>query len=80
MKILGDGAMGIVVTAVIVIAGILVIAGLQGSFTVDTAEYNATTEAIAGLSVFPEYFGTIALIIVAVFILALITGFGKTSM
>ena len=77
MKILSDGAMGIVTTAVVIVAGLLVLSGLQGSLTANSAEYNATSTAITGLSVFPDYFSTIAIIIVAVFILALITGFGR---
>ena len=76
--VLSRGAIGVVVVAITVVIGLAILSNFQDNFTSGTAEYNATEDAIEGLSEFPTWFTTIVIIIVAVFILGLVMLLGRT--
>ena len=68
-------AMALVVTGVGVAVGLQIMGDVQDDMTVDSEEYNATGDAISGVSKFPAKFGLIATVVVAAIILGVLVNF-----
>ena len=62
----------IVVIAVVSVLGLTLLADQQDDYTVNSAEYNATADAITGVSKFPEKLPMIAGVIVLVLIITIL--------
>jgi hypothetical protein len=66
------------IALVFIIAGLGIAYGLQAmgeaksDMTTNSMEYNATGQAISGISKFPEKFGTIATIVIAAIIIMIL--------
>jgi len=65
----------VAVTGIALAFALQVTGDVQDDMTADTAEYNATGEAIDGIAVIPEKLPTVATIGVAVVIIGLLAGF-----
>lgn len=65
----------IVVAGIGIAFGLDVLSDTQEDFTVDSAEYNATTDTITGVSKFTSKMGLIATVIVASIVIGLLVRF-----
>lgn len=78
-KELTNGALAIVILAMVVGAGLLALTGFQGSLTADTSAYNTTGSFITGLGEFANWPTTIIVIVIVGVILALVMAFAKKA-
>ena len=68
-------ALTLVVAGIGVAFGLSVLSDTRADFTANTAEYNATTDTITGISKFSDKFGLIATVIVAAIVIGLLVRF-----
>lgn len=61
-----------VIVAVAAVLGLQLLADQQADLTADSAEYNATTDAIEGVSKFPEKLPMIAGVLVLVLVISIL--------
>ena len=72
-------ALTMVVVGIGIAYGLDAIADVRDDFTADTAEYNATVDAIEGISKLPEKLPTIATVVVAAIIIGILVRYLATS-
>jgi hypothetical protein len=78
-KDLVNGAVAIVVLALVVGAGLLALVGFQGGLTSGTAAYNATGDFITGLAEVANWPTTLIILLVVSVIIGLVMVFAKKA-
>lgn len=78
-KDLTNGAIAIVVLAMVVGAGLIALNGFQGSLTSGTSAYNTVGSFITGLGEFGNWPTTIIIIVIVAVILSLVMVFAKKA-
>ena len=63
-----------VVVTIIVAVGGLVLGGIRDTLTVNTTEFNATADGLAGITKFSEFLPTIAIVLVSAILIAIVVG------
>lgn len=78
VKVLGDRAMDFLVAGIVIAVGLLILEGFKNNITdTNSAALTGINKTIDAVNVFPDWMGTIALVIVAAVVLAYVTGFGR---
>lgn len=72
LEALSPAVISIVVVAIVSVLGLTLLADQQADLTASSAEYNATSDAIEGVSKFPSKLPMIAGVIVLVLIIAIL--------
>jgi len=79
-SVLGNKALDFVVAGILIAVGLLILQGFQGNITdTNSAAYQGLTKVINAVNVFPDWMGTIALVIVAAVVIAYVTQFSKST-
>jgi len=78
MGMLQNLALGLVITAILVVVSLNILETLQGQQTADGYAYNATTTTIQAIDDIPDWFAIIVIVVVGVVIFALLRLFGAS--
>ncbi len=63
-----------VVATIIIAVGGLVLGGIRDTLTVNSSEFNSTSDGLLGITKFSEFLPTIAIVLVSAILIAIVVG------